>query len=533
MSDALRTFQGPVRGRWSSTRRGRRRRGIPFKRFFFVVLLLLAGAGYWISRDTHAVHSLIPSTQKYSVVLRDILRNRAELAGSAIWDALPPESGSGKITQVLRGELGLPEWMARNIIVDDCYISGNDLRDFNDVLFVTKMTRIGTLIEQLHWVTSRIGRDTAGGLGLRHFPAAGVYYAVRGRILLISPSRDALVNALTLQDDGRLTEAAFDQDFEKIAGEDIGGTVTFALDDPLGEILEDIRFCLRIDQTQAHLNWNARLRAEQHARLAPLLSGVSPGTLLIPPPGLVAVSGNLNKPLGEVWRALDGSFNCGGGPGLVSETGEIPEENWPKEGPPSLAQLLEMILGPLGPGWRIALQGVDLNEWFPVPIFAGTFDLPQGTASDFLAQLPPPPGDAMVWESYPRYDAAAGMLRVPMIAGPSLEPTAAPYGESLLVCSSASLAEDILAAEPALRPLEQPGNFYIRLQPSACARAINETLELLVRGNILKEQAVRDFHAAFDAWLYGAARVSEAAGLLAYEDGGLTADLVVICAPAL
>ena len=195
MSDVQRVYRGPVRGRLSSTRRGRRRGGFPFKRLAFLLLLLLAGAAYWISRDTHPLHSLIPSQQKYSVVLRDILKNRAELAESAVWDTLPPESGSGKITQALRGELGLPEWMARNIIVDDCYISGNDLRDFSDVLCVTKMTRIGTLVEQLHWVTSRIRRDTAGGLGLRHVPNAGMFYAVRGRILLISPSRDALVNA--------------------------------------------------------------------------------------------------------------------------------------------------------------------------------------------------------------------------------------------------------------------------------------------------------------------------------------------------
>ena len=191
------------------------------------------------------------------------------------------------------------------------------------------------------------------------------------------------------------------------------------------------------------------------------------------------------------------------------------------------------MLGPLGPGWRIALQEVDLNEWFPVPVFAGTFDLPQGDASGFLGSLPSAPDNALAWESYPRYDAAAGTLRIPMIAGPSLEPTAAPYGEALLVCSSAPVATDMLAAEPALRPLEQPGNLYVRLQPSACARTITDTLELLVRENILKEKAAQDFHSAFDTWLYGAQRVSEAAGLIAYEDGRLTADLVVICAPAM
>ncbi|HNV22475.1 MAG TPA: hypothetical protein PKM22_12530 [Candidatus Hydrogenedentes bacterium] len=533
MSDVQRVYRGPVRGRLSSTRRGRRRGGFPFKRLAFLLLLLLAGAAYWISRDTHPLHSLIPSQQKYSVVLRDILKNRAELAESAVWDTLPPESGSGKITQALRGELGLPEWMARNIIVDDCYISGNDLRDFSDVLCVTKMTRIGTLVEQLHWVTSRIRRDTAGGLGLRHVPNAGMFYAVRGRILLISPSRDALVNALTLQDGNRLTEAAFNEIFEEVAGEDIGGTVTFALDDPFGESLEDVRFCLRIDATQAHLNWNARLRAEQRDRLAPLAAGVSPNTLLVPPPGLVAVSGNLNKPLVEVWRALGAAFGSGDEAGLFSESRLTLWETWPEEGPPCVPQLIASVLGPLGPGWRIALQEVDLNEWFPVPVFAGTFDLPQGDASGFLGSLPSAPDNALAWESYPRYDAAAGTLRIPMIAGPSLEPIAAPYGEALLVCSSAPVATDVLAAEPALRPLEQPGNLYVRLQPSACARTITDTLELLVRENILKEKAAQDFHSAFDTWLYGAQRVSEAAGLIAYEDGRLTADLVVICAPAM
>ena len=196
--------------------------------------------------------------------------------------------------------------------------------------------------------------------------------------------------------------------------------MTFALDDPFGESLEDVRFCLRIDATQAHLNWNARLRAEQRDRLAPLAAGVSPNTLLVPPPGLVAVSGNLNKPLVEVWRALGAAFGSGDEAGLFSESRLTLWETWPEEGPPSVPQLIASVLGPLGPGWRIALQEVDLNEWFPVPVFAGTFDLPQGDASGFLGSLPSAPDNALAWESYPRYDAAAGTLRIPMIAGPSL-----------------------------------------------------------------------------------------------------------------
>lgn len=532
MSDVQRVYRGRIHGRFSPSGRGRRRQGFPFKRVLFLFLLVLAGLGYWITRDTHPIHRLIPSKQKYSVVMRDILSNRTQLAESAVWDALPPEIGSGRITEALRGELGLPEWMARNIIVDDCYISGNDLRNFDDVLCVTKMTRIGRLIEQLHWVTPKIHRDTAGGLGLRQFSGASVYYAVRGRILLISPSRDALVNALTLKEEAALTEAEFDEVFEEVAGEDIGGTVTFSVDDPLGEALEDFRFRLRIDTTQAHLNWNAKLRAEQHNLLAPLFAGASPCNLVSPPSGLVAISGNLNKPLREVWLTLGSLFQTGAEENLFSEARLAVWETWPEEGTPSIPQLLAAILGPLGPGWRIALQGVDLNEWFPVPVFAGTVELPEKTAGEFLSGLPGAPEEAFPWESYPRYDPENGRLHIPMIAGPSLEPLAAPYGEALLVCTSRAAAEEILAREPVLRPLEQPGNLYVRFQPAACARAINDVLSLLVRENILKEEVLQDYHDALDPWLYSAERISEAAGLLGFEDGELRAHFfVVICTP--
>ncbi|HOD49949.1 MAG TPA: hypothetical protein PLM14_04125 [Candidatus Hydrogenedentes bacterium] len=529
MSESQRLYRGRIHGRFSGSRRRPRRRGFPFKRVFLVLLIILAGLSYWITRDTHPLYQLIPSQQKYSIVLRDILNSRAKLADSAVWDTLPPDIGSGRITKALRGELSLPEWMVRNIIVDDCYLSGNDLRNFTDVLCVTKMTRIGKLLEQLHWVTPGIERDTAGGLVLRKFDDGSLFYAVRGRILLVSPSRDALVNALTLQQGEALSQEAFEEAFAKAGGEDIGGTATFAKDDPLGEVFQDFRFRLWLDKTQAHLAWNAKLRDEQHDRLAPLLAGVSPRQLLAPPPGLVAASGNLDKPLRDLWLALGPLFAGQGENALFSEAKLIEWETLPEEGPPSVPRLLATILGPLGPGWRVALQGVDLNEWFPAPLFAGTFEVPAGAPAEFLSGLPAAPAPALPWESYPRYDAERAMLRIPMIGGPSLEPVAAAYGDALLVCTSSRIAEDLLASKPVPRPLEQPGNLYVRIQPSECARTIEETLSFLVSEHVLQERALQDYQNVLGGWLYSAERISEVAGLFAYENGEVRGDIVMIC----
>ncbi|MEA3365198.1 MAG: hypothetical protein U9Q79_06105, partial [Candidatus Hydrogenedentes bacterium] len=508
-----------------------RRRGFPFKRVLFLFLLILAAIAYWTTRDTYPLHRLIPSEQKYNIVLRDILSNRAELADSAFWKTLPPAIGSGRITEVLRGELSLPEWMVRNIIVDDCYLSGNDLHTFSDVLCVTKMTRIGKLLEQLHWVTPKIQRDTAGGLSLRKFTDESIVYAVRGRILLVSPSRDTLVNALTLQQENALSAAAFEEAFAKVGGEDMAGAGVFAKEDPLGTVFQEFRFRLWLDKTQAHLTWNSRLRDEQYASLAPLLEGLSPTELLAPPQGLIAVSGHLNKSLRDLWLALGTTFPAENDQSFFSESKLAEWETWPKEKPPSVPQLLAATLGPLGPGWRVALQDVNLDEWFPVPILTSTFDLPNGAPAEFLNGLAAVPENALPWESYPRYDPERAMLRVPMVAGPSLEPTAAPYGDALFVCTSSEVADDILAREPVLRPLEQPGNLYVRIQPSACLRTIHDTLSFLVKEKIVREQALHDYQTLLHEWLYTAERISEVAALFACENAEVRADLVVICGP--
>ena len=141
------------------------------------------------------------------------------------------------------------------------------------------------------------------------------------------------------------------------------------------------------------------------------------------------------------------------------------------------------------------------------------------------------PEDALPWESYPRYEPEAGVLRIPMIAGSSLEPVAAPYGDALLVCTSARVAGEMLTEDAALKPLEKKGNLYVRLQPSALERTAEDVLRFLVAESILQEKAVQDYRSFLGEWLYSAERVSQVAGLLGYEEGEVRADIVVICTP--
>lgn len=57
---------------------------------------------------------------------------------------------------------------------------------------------MGLLLERIHTFADFIQDDEAGGLHLRYLPDARLYYAVRGRILIVTPSRDRLVESLTL-----------------------------------------------------------------------------------------------------------------------------------------------------------------------------------------------------------------------------------------------------------------------------------------------------------------------------------------------
>ena len=534
MSGAVRSYTGSKKGLQSRPFRAKRRRGcFPLK---IVLLLLVVGVGVyavWSTRDTCSVARLIPTHQKYSVVFRDILGNRSKIAASRVWSALPASTGAGRVPEMLAGEIGLSDWMVNNLVAADCFVSGNDLETFGDALLVTKMSRIGALLERLHWFTKRIERDPAGGLMLRRLAEADIYYAVRGRALVVSASRPAIVRALTLREEDALGEEQLGALLAEAGAEDVRGTATFSEGDPLGAFFQYARFSMRVDATQARLTCRAMLCPEWQQRAGRLLEGVTPQQLLAPPSGMLVISADLRKPLKEVWLGV--------GEAMADESGAVPSllssetwEEWeriPTDGAPPVQHVLASLLGGMGPGFRLSWTGVDLNEIVPLPEITGTFDAPAGAVEMVLESFPAPPAEAMPWDAYPRYDAETQRLHVPMEAGPSLEPTAAAYNGGMLVSTSRTVAESLLESSGRSMPIERAGNVYVRCTPVPIVQSGVDAARLLAEAGCLKGYTAETFEEAAAERLALVGGIEEIALLLGYEDGEVTGEFTLVCSP--
>ena len=405
MSDALRTYEFRHRPR-------RRRRRRPRRGWLFVplVLLALAGCALWMTRDTHPVARLTPRAQGLRVVAGDVLAKRGKVAGSTVWRGLPASLGLDVVPTRLNQDLGLPQWVLNNLIGPVCHLSGNDLAEFDDVLLVTRMSRIGCLVEKLHWLAPSVERDHAGGLNLRYLASARLYYAVRGRALAVSPSREALIRALTLRAEEACDPNVLADGAQAFGAEDLRGAVTFGEAAPgepdasalgrLGRVFSSLRFAVRVDPVEAEVRCRGTLRPEWADRLEGLLADASPRELGLPPPGLVMVSADFGKPAREVWDGVLGLFEY-----PTAWSGRW--DNWaaPAAGADSpgaaLGRFVTHVVGPAGPGIRLSWCGMDLNEMAPMPLVAGTFDATFGGIGALLGALPPPPDDAS-WVSASR-----------------------------------------------------------------------------------------------------------------------------------
>ncbi|HUW61134.1 MAG TPA: hypothetical protein VMZ06_09020 [Candidatus Bathyarchaeia archaeon] len=519
MSDTVRVYGGLKRG----ARKVRRQRY--GGKVFVAAVLIAAGWVYWTTRDTHPVQSLIPANRAYHVVARDVFAKRARLAESKIWKALPPQLGVADVPAKLSQDVGVPQWILNNVVPGACYVMGNDIKGFGDVLVVTRMTRVGTLLEKLRAFFPGIEGDYAGGLKLHKM--GGLYYGVRGRVLLLSASRPGLIEALTLLPDAALTAGALDEMPHSLGDADIYGRFQLAEDDPLGDVIERGTFSLRIDKTAATAACQSVLRPAWREKMAALLDGVTPRTLEAPPDGLLRVSLDLGKPVAALW-------NCAGT--VFGKQNEMDQlwAKWsaaPEEGESSISYTVLGILGGLGPGMRASLVGVDLNEIVPAPEVVATLEADPAKLLEAFKALPAPPAGSQPWDTYLRYDETAQVVWLPLIGGPSLEPTAGVKGNALVMSSSRTVAESMLADPATSNPpdLPKPGNVYAALKPHDCGKAAFDVAMMLAEAGLLRDYSPQTLQEKYGPWLESAAGVKEVSALAGYDSGNVMLELGLVC----
>lgn len=524
MSDVVRNYTGSG----ASLRGGRRRRtgrGL-FRKVILPGVILVLLVFLWVTRDSYDVTECLPAGQGFSVVLSDPLNSLNRAGQSRLWKAVPAQWSQQFSAQSLAQRTGMPDWVVNNLFHDRLFLFGNDTQHFGDVVAITRMTRIGTLLERFHRIAPGIERDFAGGLELRKVAESRVCYAVRGRLLILSPSREALIHTLTLAPESAMGEEALN-DLTQSGTEDIRGVLTVNQDHPLGKYVHQVAFALRVDGESAHAKCRAELNPEWKAAYGPLFEKARPVPLGIPAPGMVEVSANFGIPVAQLWPAL----------GALCSAEWMSQEQWEAwaassaDGAPRVSQFITGLLGDKGPGVRLSLTGIDTNEMLPMPLLVGTFDGNVSGLPALFKAVPPPPETVMAWDAYPRYDEALGMVRVPCIGGPSMEPCAAVYGNALLASTSRNAAGQILASAPPSGNLPEEGNLYIRVRPLALAESIVEAGRLFVEFDGLRGYSPESYETAAAEWLACAGAVEEVTAMASVQGQTLDVDFRIRSMP--
>ncbi|HIJ64313.1 MAG TPA: hypothetical protein HPP77_00060 [Candidatus Hydrogenedentes bacterium] len=498
MSDVVERVYTGRSGHVSARRRRTKRRSGCFTIVLFLVLLTVA-YGCWITRDTHSVGGFIPARQKYRCAVTDLLEKRTRVGHSALWRLVPKNTPLAELPEILESDFDFPDWVLNNVVGPNCYFAGDSPAD---MVFATKMSPVGCLIERPYRFSADVTPDHAGGLNLREVPRKALYYAVRGRVLLLSRSRNALIRSLTLREQDAAGDDALADTFAQAGAEDVRGVVNFDPGAMPGDLFTSVSFALQLNASDATLQCRAALRPEWRNRGADLLNGVGPSPLIEPADAMLQISANFNKDLRAIWLSLGPLFESE----VFSAVRWNTWENGASADLPGLAQMLANTLGTAGPAFTLNWHGVDLNEIIPVPEILGVFQTPDTNLDKIAERLPLAVDGRAPWNPRPGYDAIAKRITLPMMGGLSIEPTVALYGEHLLVSTSRSVA-DILLQTPdnvALMPEAENGNLFVRIRPGDCAEAVAAIGRTLAENHLLRGHSIESFSA------YAAERVAQA-----------------------
>jgi hypothetical protein len=486
--------------------------------YFFLAMAL---CGIWMlyaTRDAVPMAQLIPRGQAYEVFVPDMLRGRVLFAASPIWNVVDERSPLAALPQQLSDNFGLPEWVLNNTLHGLTHFSGNDAAAFSDVLCVTRMSRIGTLFEKLHMFASGVEDDWAGGLALRALPDLGVFYAVRGRVLVISPSRDALIHALTLDGASALTReelAASASAGQK--DEAVFARLDASLAPQLGEGVERLEAGLQLFADGVRVRLSLGLSPALRMALAPVLrSGESAPALPLPAEGPLVLACNLGAPLPEAWLALRAAF-----PWLSQGTGQGTEPVVPE----ALRPLLDAAWGATGNQVWVSWRGVDPLAMFPAPALVAGIAAETAGLQPLLSALPPYPVPAEGFDWYPRMDAESGVAHIEFAGGPSLSPSLILDGDRVVLSTSRAALGSLMETGFPSGTLPQKGLAYAHLRPEAAvADAVAIGREFAAMGGV-RGYNKETFEEAALVWQARARQVSDVGLLLQAHETGVRLDL--------
>ena len=477
----------------------------------------------WVSRDTHPIHEFIASDQKIQIVAPKAMKHRERVAQAPLWSSVPGLPLLISIRELLEDDFGFPEWMLRNLVGGDVIVTGNDTERLSDLLFMTKMTTVGCVVQRMNRLRPGIAEDWAGGLRLRRLVGSDIWYTVRGRTLIASASRDSLVNALTLTPEARADPESLEGLLSGDPSQNARATIRLDPDERLGRVFESLSFSLRVDDSgNSTLAFRSEFREEWREKLAVTLRQTAPTELRAPFDGPIAISGDFGIPVKDLWVTI----------GELLDNDNMSEERWESwetgDGEAPIAEALASILGPAGPAFSMTWLGIDLNEVAPTPMILGTVNAEKARVVEILEGLPRAPDSAAYMDTYAYYDPDLKRMHAPIMSGPSMEPTAAWHGDELLFSTSRLLAEVRLAESPVQRtPLPRRANLYVNVQPQTCMRILARAGQELADEGLLRNYTAEEFREVSAAWVEEASKVEQATFWLTVNNEAAVVELFV------
>lgn len=512
-NEVLRSFSS---GQRRTRFRGRNRGGRILSALFVVVAI----TGLWAlytTRDAVSMARLIPRGQAYQVFVPDMLRARVLAINSPVWAVLGDDTRWASLPKQMSDNFGLPEWVLNNTLHGLTHLSGNDAGTFSDVVCLTRMSRIGTIFERFHGFSTSVKDDWAGGLHLRSLPDLGVYYAVRGRVLAISPSRDALIHALTLDDGEAMSEA------ELVAAAETGqkdeavfARFDAALAPALGAGVDEIQAGLQLFPEGIRVRLNLGLSPALLAALRPVLQpGATGPALPVPAEGPLMIACNAGVPLSDAWRVLRAAFP--------------PLPAWPNPGeesifPVALRPVLDTAWNAAGNEFWLTWRDVAPQAMLPVPELLGGISADTTALAPVLAGLPeaPVPEEGFDWS--PRTNAESGVTRIEFAGGPAMSPSLSLEGNQVVLSTSEVALTNLMQSGVPTGVLPQKGLAYAHLRPQAAIDDVAALGKEFAAMGAVRGMNAEGFDDAVTQWKSRLGRVTDVGLLLQANDAGLRLD---------
>lgn len=460
----------------------RRRRGSPMLRLLFLIVIIGAGSWvYWITRDTVPPHALVPSDAPLTITISDPMGVKEAFASSSIWEASAIfDTRAADVQRALAEPIPLPPWVLNHVLGHKLYGYTFDSIDPTHCVMLSKMTRVGVLLERgAIQFSDAITSDWAGGLKLRHVPEANLYYAVRGRMLVASGDRASLVRALTLRSTDTIGGAQYDAN---VAGANKGGIYFRIAEDDTIPWARDLDTVVRIDGKTVEAVSRGRMSAEWAHRLAPLMDRSKPLPLSHFDGDALSIALNVGKGAEEVVEGFSRAYDPESDNSYWAEWARPTSSDEPWSFGHFLAEILRDCEGELSLGW----SDVNPDEIMPIPLVRlwaeGTLDVGRFN-----------PVSDEPHAAVPQASEGGDSVTLPMPGGASFQPRAHLSDGGVLITNVGD-------GVPSTRTRGEPGNLRIEIDPTRVATLVQQLGQPWADQGLLAGHTRGSFDALMDEW---------------------------------